>query len=257
MTSLPPPNTPVGLEKGCFIRFGNPSADPWRLIDTSPPADLLVGENQGAKTLDLEDYILIPDQDSQHTLLFDHEQAGWLLYSSDEPREIGGPYSHGDEVVVNRLRWRVFLANAHSQTPMKPNGTVTPSQIHLVLRLSRDEENTQLTAIYGSSSHDLGDRAHHYLIAHLARVKSADLDEGLDLSSSGWIDKERLAKDLGVSSNHLNLQIHRAQKHLCDELRITPKEANRLFDRQRGRVRLGFISCDVFKGDTLLTKLAS
>ncbi|WOJ98178.1 FHA domain-containing protein [Congregibacter brevis] len=246
---------PVALSKGDNIAFGSSTSEPWCLNDATAPIDLLVGETAEARTLALEDYLLLPGDDDPYTLLFDAARGGWLLYSSSEPQEIGGPYTHGSEVIVAKRRWRLFLANAHSITPNNYCRERLPAQIHLSIRLSKDEEVTEIDAVFHGETHALGDRSHHYLVAHLARVKAAHIADGLDEPSAGWIEKEQLTRDLGVSSNHLNLQIHRAQKHVCDALRVTPKFANGLFEKRRGRVRLGVASCDVHKGGVLLAEL--
>jgi hypothetical protein len=250
-------NVPVPLVTGQILRFGSPDAEPWQVADNAAPTNLLVAETSGASTALLEDYTLVPEISNAHSLVHDTQRAAWMLYSTEEPFEIGGPYAHGDEVVVAGHRWRVFLANSHSPTaaPSRPACSVVP--LHMVARLSCDEESTELTVIYGSESYDLGERAHHYLIAHLARLKAEHLHGGNDPLGAGWVEKHRLSKDLGLTSQHLNLQIHRAEKHIHDTLQLATPNAKGVFDKRRGRLRFGKASCEVYKGSQLIAQLQS
>ncbi len=248
-------NLPAVLDVGSLVRFGSPSADAWRVTDLAPPADLLVGETADAETVSLEDYLLVPEESNAYTLIHDSGRGGWLLYSADAAEELGGPYAHGNEIVLGNHRWRIFQADTHSPTVNQHLPFAAQPALHLVARLSGDEESTELTAVYGADSYELGDRAHHYLIAHLARLKAHDLSTGNDPLIAGWVEKDRLSRDLGLSATHLNLHIHRAEKHLHQKLHVDAGIARGLFDKQRGRLRLGAASCEVYKGSQLVAQL--
>ena len=247
----------VRLEKDQRISFGGENSDAWSVKDLSKPVDLLVEDLPGSKTLELTDYLLLPGHDKSHAMIRSTEVNGWFLYSNEDGRPAGGPFRHGSSVVVGADRWRVFTADPSNQTPVYNGRLYSVRDLHITLHMTIDEESTHAEVQFRGAVADLGYRSHHYLVAHLARVRAAHNATDYDKSSAGWVEKEQLCRDLGISVNHLNLQIHRAQQHISAETRFPAGAASGLIEKQRGRIRLGPVTCDVYKGDSLVARLRS
>jgi hypothetical protein len=91
-------------------------------------------------------------------------------------------------------------------------GPGTPTLRFLV---SSDEDFVELTLEYERRSVALGSRGHNYLLLTLARQKLADLADNVPASSSGWMDKDRLALGLRITPQLIDGEIFRIRKHFA------------------------------------------
>ncbi|MEM1142639.1 MAG: FHA domain-containing protein [Pseudomonadota bacterium] len=247
-------STDTRLSDEHLIQFGPDTSELWKLEDLSAPNDLLIEDSDGSMTLALEKYVVLPGDRQAHALMYEPTLGGWCLYSADESESVAGPFGHGDYVVCGNKRWRVFTADPRTSTPVM-NDRSAVSTLEIVLHTSLDEESTHAKINHGGIEHDLGFRSQHYLLLHLARVKSEEREAGIDEVSAGWMDKSQLCQQLGLSPNNLNLQIHRVQQLLLEHIPFPSSATALLLEKQRGRIRFGSIGCRVYKGSSQIAQL--
>ncbi len=128
-----------------------------------------------------------------------------------------------------------------------PDDLLAPPQ-RMDFAVSQDEEHVRACLHMRGGTVDLGERAHHYCLVTLARLRYADAKRGYDTASQGWVDVEALARMLGIDVPHVNVQIHRARAQFAALPGLADVE---LVERRRGSVRFGAVSFRVFRGDTL------
>jgi hypothetical protein len=86
--------------------------------------------------------------------------------------------------------------------------------LRLEFLVSRDEEHVRLIAIRGRLAFDLGARSHHYLLLTLARRQIADIAQGIDEMSAGWLHLDEFGHDPAMASARLNLDVFRIRQQL-------------------------------------------
>jgi hypothetical protein len=128
-----------------------------------------------------------------------------------------------------------------------PDDLFVPPQ-HMDFAVSLDEEHVRACLHTRGGTVDLGERAHHYCLATLARGRYADAKKGYDAASQGWVDVETLARMLGIDVPHVNVQIHRARAQFAALPGLAGVD---LIERRRGSVRFGAVFFRVFRGDAL------
>ncbi len=247
-----PKNHTVIVKEGDTLCFGDPQGDAWRLLDASEPQSLLIDTGDPDAAIVLEDYTFIPDElEPAAVAVFSPTGGSWSLQDVNEQNPAAERHLGHDTIVDCAGRsWQVFLAESESATYKLDTPEQGLAHYEFVFRLSLDEENTLLEVHTDGATIDLGDRSHHYLLAHLARKRATDAADGLDDASQGWIDTEQLCRDLGLELSHANIQIFRARKQLAKAV-AAPLDPEALVERGKGRVRFGGKRLKVFKGESL------
>jgi hypothetical protein len=189
-------------------------------------------------------------------LYFSAQEGGWLFQPLDRNGEPlnESAVSHGSILEVEGTRWQAHFAETEPPTKTPELEVDAVSQFECHFSVSSDEENVVLKLVRNNDVFDLGERTHHYLLMHLARVRVLHAADGLDDSDQGWIGTDQLSKDLGAESNHVNILIHRARKQFSDPT-IDPLVSECLIERLRGKVRFGLPRYKIFKGHKLVYNL--
>ena len=247
-----PKNHTVIVKQGDKLCFGDPQGNTWELLDLSHPQSLLIDTENPDSTIVLEDYTFIPDEGEPSAVaVYSPTGGSWSLQDVNVNNPNSGEHlGHGNVVDCAGRSWQVFLADSESATYTIDAPQQGLAQYEFVFRLSLDEENTLMEVHTDGDMIDLGDRTHHYLLAHLARKRATDAADGLDEASQGWIDTEQLCRDLGLELSHANIQIFRARKQLAKAV-TSPLEPDALIERGKGRLRFGGKRLKVFKGESL------
>lgn len=242
------------LEAGHIIQFANLPQHEWHVENTDRPANLLLGLNARSSTQHpITQYHLLPDNDNPLAALYLCSNRGhWIL----EPLNGGDGglesaesiLAHGDVIELGEHQWRLFINGEPQHTIDLSNRQATTENCEFRFDVSLDEEHIELMLQYQNELIDLGERSHHYLLLHLARVKNKHAQQGLDQKYQGWISNEQLAKELGIGISHINIQIFRARKQISeafpDMVGITE-----LLQRRRGEVRFNCPLARITKGD--------
>lgn len=125
-----------------------------------------------------------------------------------------------------------------------------PAQPLLQFHVSLNEEHVFLrVATSAGSPIDLGERVHHYCLVTLARQRLRDAQRGIDASSQGWIAVPELARQLGLDTTHLNIQVHRARQHFATV--ATQLQAGAVLERRRGEIRFGALPFRIVRGASI------
>jgi hypothetical protein len=117
----------------------------------------------------------------------------------------------------------------------------------LCFRVSSDEEFVELDLVDASRRVALGSRSHNYLLLTLARSYLADAAAGLPPASSGWMDKEALAKGLSTTPEQIDGEVFRVRKHFA---RHGLREAAIIIERRprTKQIRLGLRKIRIERG---------
>jgi hypothetical protein len=242
------------LLKGDVLHFGDCQGAGWQVADLSPPCALLLPIHPAdAEPVKLQPFNLLPDNDKPEIALYFCTKSGqWLLDSDTQSGRLyaSGQLANGDTLRCANTLWQLFLPG--DSDPTVNITPAAPSQdLHLFFEVSADEESTQLRLKSGEQSADLGERAHHYLLMHLARLRAQDAEKNIDPKSQGWIDCEQLATELGLSMTHVNMLIFRARKQLSDQTLNEPREIP-AFERRRGYLRFAGECFTIYKASSKL-----
>jgi len=232
------------LKKNQVIHFADPNGAGWKVGDLAEPCDMIIGLNEESIDSEVDSYHLLPNVKSPvAALFFCNKQEQWLLEYNESRTTIE---NHGI-IDVPPYRWELFLSTIQSPTLALSNIEYSPQKINLDFSVSLDEEHIYLNASYKRHSSDLGERSHHYLLLHLARLKSQHAADGVDLDSQGWISNEQLERELGVDMAYINIQIFRARKQLADEF-SGQKNLTDIIQRRRGEMRIDCHLVTIRKG---------
>lgn len=252
-----PKNQAVAIARGGRLQFGSPKEPVWSLQDDSAPRSMLVAETAGEAHLPLEQYTFVPSEEApEWVVFFSPERGAWqysdLVQGDEEPVE--HRLQHGDVLACGGKRWRAFMVGDEGDTRVYNPDNISLADYEFVFDLSLDEESTQLQLHRSDEVVDLGERSHHYLLAHLARERAQHARDGLDNKSQGWVDNHNLSRQLGIEPSHLNILIYRARKQVAEQL-VSDAGDVHLVERRKGRVRFGYPNFKVYKGDALTHEL--
>ena len=125
--------------------------------------------------------------------------------------------------------------------------TLDQNRCHIQFVVSLNEEHVTLTLSAGQQLINLGERTHHYSLLLLARQRLHDARRGLDPSSQGWIEAERLAHSLGIDASHLNIHIFRARNQFKQAFAGLESPLD-IIERRRCEVRFAALSFQIVRG---------
>lgn len=233
------------------ISFCNTGDYIYRIEDISPPQSLLIPSHcndQTCKAVSLNNYNLLPDEESPSVALYFSELKQQWFIENINAQLAPKPVFNGEQILIDQQNWQLQLYNRIDDTQLLEHHDIEQLRFHF--EVSLDEEDTHLKLQTPDRTVDFQVRIHHYLTLHLARVKAQHAQQGIDGASQGWMDMEVLSKEMGMDNNHLNILIHRARKQFTDQVKQVDN-ADRLFERQSGKIRFGGEHFDIYKGTSL------
>lgn len=228
------------------------------IVDIAPPADMLwpleIPKGEQPQPVYLSRYHLLPDANTPElAIYFDDASQQWHVETLTANNEhTAHEINEGDAIQVGEQRWKLIRVQVYGPTEIHSTPTQQLSDLEFVFNLSLDEESTQLELCGNQQKFDLAVRNHHYLLAHLARLRALDAASGLDNKSQGWVYTEQLATDLGLDTTHMNIYIFRLRKQIADSLPTTLGLQN-LLERRGGKIRFGCEKFKIYKGAALTT----
>ena len=251
----------IRLQTGQIIYFSSPSATGWRIDDLTPPHDCLIPLQQNDKTIQLNNYHLLPDEQQPELVIYRCTTKGaWIkekinALNNSEPEVRPEVVLHGDLVRCRTKMWSMFLPISQKET--HNTGTVAQKLEEFVFKfeLSQDEEFTRLVLSDQHIDMDMQERTHHYLLAHLARKRAEDAKFGFDEASQGWVYNDLLQNELNLEMTHINILIFRAKKQLSEILNGV-NGIEKIIQRRQGSMRFGYSSFTICKGGKLIYSLS-
>jgi hypothetical protein len=232
------------LAEGDVIHFGQAGGAGWQVADLADPVDMLWPVRAPARPVALDSAHVLGSVAGATVTIVRSSMGEWLCDDRGAPRVL----HHGDLVTAGNLSWHLMLARSDlTQALVTPTSRAAPAQ-RIEFAVSQDEEHVRAALHTRGGIVDLGERAHHYCLATLARVRFADVQAGYDSASQGWLDMDALARMLGIDVPHVNVHIHRARA----QFGALPGTATAGFvERRRGGVRFGAVAFRVFRGEQL------
>lgn len=229
-------NKNAQLKKDANIQFGSNRNQRWVVVDIDAPKSLLVPLDKQEKTISLDRFHVLPNEQEPEVSIFIIGSGHWVCESGS------GQYllEDGDIVSVNNGQQWIFRAvSVYNRTiEVELPDINTGESFELIFSVSSDEEHVTLSFKKNGKVWNLGERAHHYFLLILARQRLHDIAAGIDDKNQGWIYLDDLLRMLGMEQSHLNIQIYRARKQVqktLKELVFVPQ----LVERRAGSVRIG------------------
>ena len=211
------PGESAGLAVGSHVTFGEVG---FEVVDIDPPGAQAFAPD-GQQVVAQGGVLALPTPEEPEITVY-FAQGAWQVEDESGPRP--APLA----VVAGGTAWRLELPDILPATIEASHSRL--SEIHLTLAVSRDEEYVETTVTIAGTTHRLEFRAHHYLLATLARIRLED-PEG------GWVDAERLSRMMALDRRPLNVQVFRARQELAD---LGVVDASNLIERRIGAaLRLG------------------
>ena len=230
------PGVAVALKIGSVIGFGGPMEE-WTVDDVSPPV---------LNALDLErdtfheaenGLLSLPPEGPPELSIYQDQLGRWVGETAEGDAE---PVSDLSVVTAGGRSFRLSLPEADQGTPL----VGLPSLEVMTLRFDvpRNQEHIQLTLVYPGGELELEPREHAYLLLLLAeaRIDDAETPE----SDRGWVDRDELAKMVGVSVPVLHVLVHRARVQFAEH--GIPSAAAVIGVRRGGR-RLGMERVEIVR----------
>jgi FHA domain len=198
----------VRLDAGAVFSLSR-SAAIFELCDASPPGAAACHQRTGEWSVSSSGILALPNERRPLVTLFTTSANQWLIEIDDQVR----PAVDQEQIVVDGETFTLELPAPVLDTQPSEAGCPLLEAVRLRLAVSQDEEQVDVTVLYGGNSRELPSRRYHYLLLTLARIWLAD--EGVAPSMRGWIDRDELCTKLDMDVNKLNVEIHRARKQLA------------------------------------------
>jgi len=237
------------------LSLASPTENQLTLCDGSPPQACLVPyvENAGSlgklkRVILLEDAPILPLQLAPGVFIHQRGVDEWWVERAEHYQRL----EHGQILCVGRATWTFWHMKNWELTQQYDRKTLASNDaITLRFNCSLNEEHVVVKLIYESRVMDLGERTHHFLTLTLARKWQTDAEAGIVSSERGWIAMEELSDMLALEVAHINIQIFRARKQICDALNngFMP---DKIIERRRGTVRLGEMAFSITPRKTAL-----
>lgn len=206
------PGTRTLLRIGSRLRFGDGGSE-WLVVDVDPPEAVATALDDNTRVSPNGGLIVLPSPEAPEISLYRQADGTWIAEGPDRVWE-----PERDEIVLaGNKRFRFEPGSAVHATSTSVRRSVTPAAIALEFIVSRNEEQVDLTIVYGDQRTALKPRAHTYLLLTLARLRLQDQENPeLPPTSHGWVEQARLLKMLATGVSHLALDIYRARRQFSD-----------------------------------------
>jgi hypothetical protein len=227
---------PVGqatpLDEGARLGFGT-SLSAWELVDGAPPsayAESLAGERRP-----LEDgRIALPDETSPQYVISATSGQGWVLQDSRGARRV----RDGEQLGDGSTAWVLHLPELLPRTLRTQARRLSLRECTLVVRVSQDQENVEMTLRADGAERRLGTAAYGYVVVDLVDRRASDVAAGIAPTECGWAAKAELERVHRLGHNQLNVWLHRFRRSVS-EAGVEDGESV-VETRDRGRlIRLG------------------
>jgi len=215
------------------INFGSTLSDTWELLNSDAPKCMLTPLKAGLPTIELDSIIALPSENAPEVTLYLTAEGQWICESPIGTNRL----ESGDLVGTHENMWRFIDANPTVETrTIEKKPVASPHNIEFFFHVSQNEEHVSLTLKIDTQKFELGERTHHYLILVLARQRLADKAKKLTEREQGWVNKGVLSGMLGLSEDHINIQIYRFRKQITSAL---PKSLvlHQTIERRTGELR--------------------
>jgi hypothetical protein len=205
------------IESGARIAFGDPT-EVFALIDDGSP--VACARAHDGSILYAEDGVLaIPTPDHYQFLILESNESGhWIMeLASGDSR----PVEHQEIVHHGESWWCLDLPTVLAPTQPTSGTAMHLDDIRLLIEVSANEEDVELTIVHRSGHHRLPTRANADMLLFLADKRLDDaLNSDEPEAEHGWVYREELVDDLSswrksvMTPERLSVEIYRARNQL-------------------------------------------
>jgi hypothetical protein len=203
--------------KGARVAFGSLD-EQWELVDAFAPPVMAVPVDGGEPVAMEGELLALPSGEDPAVTIYRAEPGpggglgGWLREDSNHSVV---PIANLQVFSCGGRSWK-FCCTEDTSTYRFPFATeVALRHVHLVFRVSRDEETVHVQMHVGDRSIDLGARAHNYLLVMLARQRLKDREDGHPETACGWIDYEDFSHDPRMVPQQVSIDVFRLRKQFA------------------------------------------
>jgi len=251
--TLAKPGINTRVKPGDIIQFANCHEEQLCVIDIDPPLSQLIGMNPQSPTIILEEFNLLPDQETpQAALFFSNFSNQWHLetyagHTADDV-QTSISVSANSRITIGLHCWLLHIQPEYSHTQTLRQSESSLNTFEFNFELSLDEEHTVLTLRnkYINQEISLGERTHHYLLYQLATLRLEHESAGFCDAERGWADRDLLCRQLGLDISHLNILLFRARKQLASALQGFAS-VDQLIENRCGQIRLNHANINIYK----------
>jgi hypothetical protein len=228
------PASGTAVQQGSRIAFGN-QGRVWKLIDAEAPSTMAIPAEGGDPILASDGLLVLPSPDEPLVTVYRDQAGAWVV---DTGRALDKATDQG-LLEAGGKRFRLCLAQVMAETsPLEAMVGRRAGDLCLRFRVSQDEEHVELHVEAGSTWHDLGARAHNYMLLYLARHRLRDGDAGLPPTSCGWVYQDEMCEALRLDPERLNVDVYRIRRQFAALEVLDPAEVLERRPRTR-QIRVG------------------
>ncbi|MEM7541894.1 MAG: FHA domain-containing protein [Pseudomonadota bacterium] len=224
------------------LQFGSPNVQAWSVMDVDAPRSVLIDPHEHETPID--GFIDLSDSDNA-TAIYETGVGDWVIERDGHVR----PLKHMEVVeLADKRAWTFWDGTPPADTVELSRSIPEPS---FEFEVSLDEEHVRVLVTGLGEPISLGERNHHYLMLTLARRWLEDMSAGTGSDHSGWLDSESLSTMLGLTREHMNIQVCRLRQQLSGALGQT--NAHEIVQRRPGQVRLRATGIRIVKGPNVMS----
>lgn len=220
-------SAPAALSTSDRVTFGK--GEPWEVRSVAPPEAFAWSRKPPGELGASAGVLFLPGAgDAAPTTIYRNPAGAWVAERGDEVR----PLLDGDWLEVDGRSWRLVLPDPSPRTHMPGGMNLASAVLHLTV--SRDWEHVSLRLVEGDVELDLGELQCWGVVLLLAQERLRD-QQGPE-HDQGWLDIERIAKDLAMRRGTVDVAITRARQALAERGVLG---AERIVVARRGQRRTG------------------
>lgn len=236
----------VHLAEADVITFGDPE-ERWQLTDSSAPHARATRSDGQVVVFAQNGVMLLPNEEEPTASLYAREDhweldvAGEIsVVVDDQLIHLGG---HDYRLDLPALDTAV----GRTVTLLRDTSILNA---RIAFSASADEEAVSVWLERDKTRQKLPDRTLNYMLLLLARCRHEDASNGIAPAEAGWIYTDQLAKQLDVTFERINVDVHRIRRAV-GRLRVGSApmfvDADRIIERRRTttQIRLAVAEIDL------------
>lgn len=227
------PGATLPLEQGDQIGFGADDAA-WQLVSASPPLAMARRMDSDATISGEAGILVLPSPETPLASVLE-EGGEWILEIDGQARAA----RDGEIITPAGIPFMLHLPITSVATADAGSAKRPFSEVELRFRVSRDEEQVEVTVATPEATHVLAPRAHHYTWLTIARARERDRNaKSLTEAQQGWLQVDELMRSLRLDETHLNVEIYRIRQGMGA---LGLADSTSVIERRRGhrQLRLG------------------
>lgn len=226
----------VAVNEESIIGFGDPQ-EKWSLVDSGAPVLSALNQESGESYVAENGLLSIPQEGPPEISVYQNKTGQWIAETS------AGDISEIEDssvLTAGKNSYRISLPYIDEGTPLL--GLPSLDLMKLRFEVPKNLEHVRITLVHAGGEFELESREHSFLLLILAKERLAE--EGDVTPETGWVDRDELARMVGVTVPVLHVLVHRARQQFADQ--NIPGAAD-IVDVRRGQRRLGAHNIEIIE----------